>query len=124
MEYLEEKAKFSARWSVELMDAGFSIYKSIDEIINANEDLLLKTRNSPDNPTHQFLLIENKELNHIKSTYSYVKSQLDLITTDGEYPAKVQFNDESSPPNKTKWMSLNRESAKVITGFLKERFNL
>jgi hypothetical protein len=51
----------------------------------------------------------------------YYKLQVNKINFHLDYPAKVLFVDEN---NKTKFLDLNKESAKVIIDKLKTEFNI
>ena len=52
---------------------------------------------------------------------NYYQSEVNKINFHLEYPAKVLFVDEN---NKTKFLSLNKESAKVIIDKLKTEFEI
>lgn len=52
---------------------------------------------------------------------SYYKNELKRIKTDGEYQAQIVVSHEGI---KTKFLSLNQESAQALADFLLERFNV
>jgi hypothetical protein len=53
--------------------------------------------------------------------FNYYESEVNLINFHLEYPAQLKITDDKIS---TKWLSLNRESAKVIIDKLKKEFNI
>lgn len=114
MKHLEEKAKFSAEWTVDLIESNFSTYPNINAYRKSLEKLI---KNYPDktNPKLKFLEVELEHLKSIQSDITYTNNQLarvnhnDLVT--------VKFKDEEG--GETMSLLITPAKARIITRWLK-----
>jgi hypothetical protein len=51
----------------------------------------------------------------------YYQNELSKVNTKSSYPANIQICDGDGS-NKTKWLSLNAESAEVLVAWLKNNY--
>ena len=79
MKHLEEKAEHSANWSYRLVTEGFSIHKTLKELIESEETLFAKLSFEKNEFLYQFTEIVISKLKAIELGRSYYKKQISKI---------------------------------------------
>ena len=119
MKYLEEKAEHSANWNYRLVVDGFSVHKTLKELIESEERVLTKLSFKKDEFLYQFTEILISKLKAIELSRSYYKKQISKINLSSKFSPQIQIKD--SKGYNTNWLDVNDQCMDVLEEWIKEK---
>lgn len=119
MKHLKEKAEYSANWSYRLVIEGFSIYKTLKELIEKQEEIFTKLSFEKNESLYQFTEIVIYKLKEIEKNRSYYRDQLSRINMSSDPVPKIKI--KHSDIDDTNWLDLNDQCMDVLIEWINEK---